>query len=193
MPAGFTPLVVDNGSTDGSGAVAEALGARVVDRGGPRLRRRLLGRPEAATDEVVCFMDADGSIDPQDLPAVAGPGGRRPGRPDARGPPGRARAPGPSTPAWPTGRSWPRCAGAPGWHCATSGRCGPPVAQALVALDLRDRRSGWPLEMVLKAHRAGWRIEEVPVPYRPRTGRSKVTGTVRGTAQAVGDMSALLR
>ena len=64
---------------------------------------------------------------------------------------------------------------------------------ALLDLGLADRRSGWPLEMVLKAHRAGWRIDEVPVPYRPRTGRSKVTGTVRGTVQAVGDMSALLR
>ncbi len=63
----------------------------------------------------------------------------------------------------------------------------------LLGLGLADRRSGWPLEMVLQAHRADWRIDEVDVPYRSRTGRSKVTGTLRGTMQAIGDMSALLR
>ena len=63
----------------------------------------------------------------------------------------------------------------------------------LVALGITDRRSGWPLEMVLRAERAGWRVDEVVVPYRPRAGRSKVTGTVRGTVQAVRDMAVLLR
>ena len=47
--------------------------------------------------------------------------------------------------------------------------------------------------MVLQADAAGWEIAELPVSYRRRAGRSKVTGTVRGTAQAIGDMSALLR
>ena len=64
--------------------------------------------------------------------------------------------------------------------------------EALLALGLRDRRFGWPLEMVLRAADAGWRIDEVVVPYRPRAGRSKVTGTVRGTARAVWDMAAVL-
>jgi dTDP-L-rhamnose 4-epimerase len=63
----------------------------------------------------------------------------------------------------------------------------------LLGLELVDRRSGWPLEMVLRAHRQGWRIAEVPIAYRGRTGRSKVTGTWRGTIEAVGDMAALLR
>jgi len=63
---------------------------------------------------------------------------------------------------------------------------------ALVALGLRDRRFGWPLEMVVRAAHAGWRISEVPVPYAPRQGRSKVTGTVRGTARTVRDMAAVL-
>jgi dTDP-L-rhamnose 4-epimerase len=62
----------------------------------------------------------------------------------------------------------------------------------LVGLGITDRRFGWPLEMVLRAARAGWRIAEVPVPYAPRTGRSKVTGTLRGTARAVRDMAAVL-
>ena len=65
--------------------------------------------------------------------------------------------------------------------------------EALLALGLRDRRFGWPLEMVLLAGRAGWRLEEVEVGYRARSGRSKVTGTVRGTVRAVRDMAAVLR
>jgi hypothetical protein len=65
--------------------------------------------------------------------------------------------------------------------------------QDLLELGLVDRRFGWPLEMVLRAAAAGWRVEEVSVPYRPREGRSKVTGTVRGTARAIQDMSAILR
>ena len=64
---------------------------------------------------------------------------------------------------------------------------------ALVELDLRDRRFGWPLEMVMRAQRAGWAIAEVDVPYSPRAGgRSKVTGTVRGTARTIRDMAAVL-
>ena len=63
---------------------------------------------------------------------------------------------------------------------------------ALLALGMRDRRFGWPLEMVLRAAAAGWRIDEVAVSYHPRAGRSKVTGTVRGTARAVRDMALVL-
>ena len=66
--------------------------------------------------------------------------------------------------------------------------------EALLGLGLADRGSGWPLEMVVRAHAAGWRIGEVPVSYRPRAGgRSKVSGTVRGTIKAARDMGAVLR
>jgi hypothetical protein len=65
--------------------------------------------------------------------------------------------------------------------------------EALVGLDLQDRRSGYPLEMVLRASEAGWTIVERDTPYSPRVGRSKVTGTIRGTSIAVKDMSRLLR
>ena len=61
------------------------------------------------------------------------------------------------------------------------------------ALGITDRRSGWPLEMVVRALDAGWRVREVDVAYAPRTGRSKVTGTVRGTVRAVWDMGRVLR
>jgi hypothetical protein len=65
--------------------------------------------------------------------------------------------------------------------------------RALLELGLVDRGFGWPLEMVLAAARAGWHISAVPVTYRARSGRSKVTGTVRGTMRAVRDMSRVLR
>ncbi|NUP68259.1 MAG: glycosyltransferase, partial [Nonomuraea sp.] len=63
----------------------------------------------------------------------------------------------------------------------------------LLGLELADRRFGYPLEMVLRAAGAGWRIAETDVRYLPRAGRSKVTGTVRGTLRAVADMRAVLR
>ena len=64
---------------------------------------------------------------------------------------------------------------------------------AVLALGIGDRRFGWPLEMVVRAAAAGWRIAERPVAYHPRAGgRSKVTGTMRGTVRAVRDMRAVL-
>jgi hypothetical protein len=60
--------------------------------------------------------------------------------------------------------------------------------EPLLALGMTDRRSGWPLEMVLLAAASGWRIHELGVPYRSRVGKSKVTGSMRGTLQAVHDM-----
>jgi dTDP-L-rhamnose 4-epimerase len=62
----------------------------------------------------------------------------------------------------------------------------------LAALGVEDRRFGWPLEMVLRAARADWALAEVPVDYHPRTGRSKVTGTARGTLRAIRDMRRVL-
>jgi hypothetical protein len=64
----------------------------------------------------------------------------------------------------------------------------------LLALDIADRRFGYPLEMVVKAARREWRITEVDVPYAPRIagGRSKVTGTLRGTLRTVADMRRVL-
>ena len=73
MPPGFRPLVADNGSSDGSDEIALQLGARLV-----REPRRGFGAAchaglLAARSEVVCFMDCDGSLDPRELPLVAGP------------------------------------------------------------------------------------------------------------------------
>lgn len=193
MPVGFHPIVVDNGSSDGSGELAAELGAQVVMEPRPGFGAACWAGLRAATRDVVCFMDCDGSLDPTHLPLVAESvqsgaadlvlGARR----AVRG-------------AWP-------------WHARLANRLlafelrrrtgidlsdlGPMRAarrDGLLELGLRDRRFGWPLEMVLKASAAGWTVAEVPVPYLARRGgRSKVTGTLRGTTRAIKDMGALLR
>lgn len=147
---------------------------------------------ETATSEVVCFMDCDGSLDPRELPTVAAPviGGETPlvlGRRQS------------SAGAWPLHArvaNFVLCAELArrtGIHLRDLGPMRAAPRARLVDLALTDRRSGWPLEMVLRAHAAGWRLAEVPVAYLPRSGRSKVTGTVRGTLQAVHDMASVLR
>jgi glycosyltransferase involved in cell wall biosynthesis len=187
MPAGFTPIVADNGSTDGSGELARKLGARVVHEPVPGFGAACFAGLTAATDEIVCFMDCDASFDPRDLPRVTAPldhadlvlGARR-------GPqPLHARAANAALAFELRRRTKARVTDLGPMRAARR--------EPLLALNIRDRRFGWPLEMVLRAAAAGWRIEEVEVPYHPRTGRSKVTGTVKGTLRAVRDMSAVLR
>ena len=192
MPINYQPLVVDNGSTDGSAKCAARLGAQVIVEPQRGFGAACWAGLMAAPDDVVCFMDCDGSLDPQDLPAVAGPVIEQ----SADLVLGRRVA---------EKRAWPL-------HARLANRAlsfevrrrtglslrdlGPMRASTrsrLMDLDLMDRRSGWPLEMVLAAHKEGLVITEVEIPYRPRVGRSKVTGTLRGTARAVSDMSALLR
>jgi len=192
LPVGFTPIVVDNASTDGSGDIARALGARVVletRRGfGAACHAGLL----AATDDVVCFMDCDGSFDGADLVKVAAPvlAG------DSDLVMGARRA---SKGAWPVhARVANRFLA---WELRRRTRVtltdlGPMRAIRrvdLLAIGVEDRRFGWPLEMVLRASLAGLRIDEVDVGYEPRIGRSKVTGTLQGTARAVQDMAKVLR
>ncbi|WP_440104718.1 glycosyltransferase family 2 protein [Streptosporangium sp. H16] len=185
MPRGHRPIVVDNGSTDGSAGVAAAYGATVVSeprRGfGAACHAGLL----AATTEVVCFMDADASLDPGQLPRVTGPVlagesdlvlGRR--RPHAG--PVHARVANAVLAA-----RLRRRTGAPLRDLGPMRAC---RRAELVELGLTDRRFGYPLEMVLRAAAAGWRITEADVDYLPRVGRSKVTGTVRGTLRAIADM-----
>jgi len=187
MPAGYTPIVVDNNSTDGSGELAASLGAQVVRETTPGFGAACFAGLTAASAEIVCFMDCDASFDPQDLPRVTAPlehadlvlGARR-----GKQPP-HARAAN-ALLAFELRRRT---------HIAITD-IGPMRAarrEALLGLNIRDRRFGWPLEMVLRAAAAGWRIEEVEVPYHPRAGRSKVTGTLRGTLRAVRDMGAVLR
>lgn len=192
MPAGYRPIIVDNGSTDATADIADQLGALVVVETTRGFGAACWAGLQAAESEIVCFMDCDASLDPRALPTVAEPVER--GEADLvigervaeRG-------------------AWPMHARIANRFLAAEfrRRTGQPLADlgpmraarraALLSLDLRDRRSGWPLEMVLRAHNAGWKIHSVPVTYHQRAGKSKVTGTVRGTVRAVGDMSRLLR
>jgi glycosyltransferase involved in cell wall biosynthesis len=194
LPPGYRAIVVDNGSTDGSPEVAAAYGARVVHearRGyGAAVHTGLL----AATTELVCVLDADGSFDPAELPALVAP--VLAGRVDLAA--GRRRPV--SAAAWP-------------WHARAGNalvaallrRRGVPVRdispiraarrEALLALGVADRAFGYPLELLLRAAAAGWRIVELDVAYAPRAAgtRSKVSGSVRGTLRATRDFAGVLR
>jgi len=192
MPPGYAPVVVDNGSADGSGALAAELGAQVVHEPRHGFGAACWAGLQAAESEVVCFMDCDASFDPRELPRVADPVAA--GRADlVLGARSAAAAAG-----------WPLHARVANALLAAELRrrtrvplrdLGPMRAarrDALLGLGVRDRRFGWPLEMVLRAAAAGWRIDEVTVTQRPARGRSKVTGTLRGTVRAIRDMGAVL-
>ncbi|SDL43258.1 glycosyltransferase family 2 protein [Arthrobacter sp. ok362] len=192
IPAGYRAIVVDNGSSDGSAELAAELGAVVVQE-----ERRGFGAAAhagllAATADFVAFCDCDGSLDPARLPQLLAPvmagtvdlmlGSRQP----QRG-------------AWPFHArvanivlAW-RLRRLTGENVTDLGPLRAARRAKLLSLNLEDRRSGYPLEMFLKASLAGWAIAEMSVPYAPRTGRSKVTGTIRGTVTAVRDMSAQLK
>ena len=192
MPEGYRAIVVDNGSTDGSAELAASLGALVIHEGrrgfGAAAHAGLL----AATAEFVAFCDCDGSLDPAQLPGLVAPvvtgaadlvlGSRQP----QRG-------------SWPLHArianvvlAW-RLRRLTGERVTDLGPMRAARRVELLSLGLEDRRSGYPLEMFLKASLRQWRILEMPVPYAPRTGKSKVTGTVRGTVTAVRDMSDQLK
>jgi glycosyltransferase involved in cell wall biosynthesis len=194
MPAGYRAIVADNGSTDASAEIARQNGALVVDVPQRGFGAAVAAGLEAATADVVCICDADASLDPQQLHRVTGPvlagvadlvmGSRQPT----------------------TWRAWPLHARVANRYLARRLRrslgtnaaltdLGPMRAARrteLLELGIVDRRFGYPLEMVVRAAEADWRIQEVPVDYLPRSGRSKVTGTVRGTMRAVADMRAVL-
>jgi glycosyltransferase involved in cell wall biosynthesis len=192
LPPGFSAIVVDNGSTDRTGDVARQAGARVIPEPRRGFGAACFAGLAAATTEVVCFMDCDGSFTSVDLVGVAEPviAG------DADLVLGARTA---TKGAWPTHARIANALLAAEVRRRTTLRLrdlGPMRAarrEALLGLELTDRRFGWPLEMVLRAWQAGWRIDEVRVNYAPRVGRSKVTGTVGGTARAVRDMARLLR
>jgi glycosyltransferase involved in cell wall biosynthesis len=193
LPAGWPVLVVDNGSTDGTADVARSLGADVVVEPRRGYGAAVHAGLEAARGELVAFLDGDGSLDADVLPAMA-----------------RTVAEGRADLA--VGRRVPVSAGVWPWHARAGNaviaallrRRGVPVhdiapirvarRQALLDLAVADRAFGYPLELLLRAGAAGWRIAESPVEYRARAGgRSKVSGSVRGTVRAARDMAGLLR
>lgn len=194
VPAHFDVIVVDNGSTDGTAEVARALGARVVREECPGYGAAVHAGVTAARHEYLAVMDGDGSFDPRELDlllALVAHGGadlavgRR--RPVSRG-------------VWP-------------WHARAGNRLvlwwlrrriGLPVhdiapvrvcrRQALLDLGVKDRRFGYPVELLDRAQRAGWRFVERDIAYYPRAEgtRSKVSGSVRGTVRAARDFARVL-
>ncbi len=194
MPAGTRAIVVDNGSVDDTAAVARKLGATVVHEAAPGYGAAVHAGVLAATAPLVGVIDGDGSLDPRDLVRLADLVER-----------------GEATMA--VGRRRPTVTGAWPWHarygnqlvCARVRQVtGLPVhdiapirvcrTQDLLDLGVEDRRFGYPLELLLRAGRAGWTVVEVDVPYARRAEgtRSKVSGSVRGTLRAARDFAAVL-
>lgn len=194
LPPGYRAIVADNGSTDGTAAVARQFGATVVHEPLPGYGAAVHAGLLKATADIVCVMDADGSLDPGELPPAVAlvqgdeadlvVGRRRPIR---------------------TG-DWP-------WHAQLANRLlaarlrrrlgvslhdiGPVRVfgrQPMIDLGVEDRRFGYPIETLVKAARAGWRICEYDVSYGPRAEgtQSKVTGSVRGSVKAIRDFSRVM-
>ncbi|MBP2326704.1 glycosyltransferase involved in cell wall biosynthesis [Kibdelosporangium banguiense] len=193
LPQGFRAIVVDNGSADGSPEIAGNLGAKVIHEPRKGYGAAVHTGLEYATSDLVCFMDADASLDPADLPRLVealhdgadmAVGKRVPVR---RG-------------VWP-------------WHAragnavlaALMRRRGLAVTdiapiraahrEKLLALGIQDRAFGYPLELLVRAAENHWRVTELEVGYRSRAAgtKSKVSGSVKGTLRAIRDMSGVLR
>jgi len=189
IPAGDVSevVVVDSNSTDGTPEIAARAGARVVRE--PRRgygRACLTGLAHVASPDVVVFLDGDYSDRPAEMPRLLAP--LRAGAADL---------------VIGSRLAGTRMAGAMPWHAVAGNRlaaamirvlCGVALTDLgpfraarrdlLRSLDLRETTYGWPVEMIVKAARRGAQVLEVPVSYHPRLGRSKISGTVRGTLGA---------
>jgi glycosyltransferase involved in cell wall biosynthesis len=191
LPAGTHAIVVDNGSRDGSAELARSLGAQVVNCEQRGYGAACHAGLEAAQSELVAFCDCDASIDPSVITGLAG--AVFAGQSDLV----VARRRATSTKSWPVHARIANRALA----FNVRRRINAPLRdlgplrigrrEQLLGLGIVDRRSGYPLETILRADAAGWRITSADVDYTPRLGRSKVTGTARGTLQAIHDMRAV--
>src|SRR5262245_16542361 len=186
-PPASEVIVVDNGSRDGTAEAARRAGARVVAesrRGyGQACLTGIAAAPEA---DVYVFLDGDRSDHPEQLPEVVAP--ILTGRADlVIG----SRVLGHSAPG---AHPWHAVAGTRLCVALMNGLLGTQAtdlgpfraitAAALRGLGMRDRSFGWTVEMQAKAARQKLRVVEVPVDYRPRIGRSKVSGTLGGSLKA---------
>jgi glycosyltransferase involved in cell wall biosynthesis len=189
LPSDLTTevIVVDSNSNDGTPEIAARMGARVVQE--PRRgygRACLTGLAAANSPDVVVFLDGDYSDRPSELPILLAP--ITEGRADITlGSRLRGRG----------------SAGALPWHQVFGNRLAAHLirllygvnisdlgpfraarADVLRALALKETTYGWAVEMILKGALAGFRVVEVPVSYHPRIGKSKISGTLKGTVGA---------
>jgi glycosyltransferase involved in cell wall biosynthesis len=180
-------LVVDGGSTDDTPRIAAASGARVIHEPRRGYGQACYTGTIQAQGEIVAFLDGDGADDPSHLPLLIEPLHR-----------GAAEMVLGSRLA---GDLQP---GAMPWHQRLGNRLAAQLIRSLYSLPLTDLSPfravlrqelldlgmqemtyGWPTEMIVKAARGGWRVCELPVTYRPRLGgKSKISGTLRGTVWA---------
>ncbi|MBA3308525.1 MAG: glycosyltransferase family 2 protein [Nocardioidaceae bacterium] len=194
LPPGFAAIVVDNDSADETAAVADRLGARVVFERQAGYGAAVHAGLTAATAEYVAVIDGDGSLDPTELPPLL-----------------EAVRSGQATMA--VGRRRPMSAGAWTWHARAGNsavswwlrrRTGLEVHDIapvrvcrrtdLLRLGVKDRRFGYPVELLIRARRAGWVVREYDVSYRPRAEgtRSKVSGSVSGSLRTIRDFARAL-
>lgn len=183
IPDGYQVIVVDNNSTDDTAAVAQNLGATVVTEAQPGYGSAVHAGVLAADTEIVCVLDGDGSMDPQDLPPLVAAldradlavGRRRGGNSPIHARLGNAVL----SLRLRTKYKLP---------VHDLGAVRAVRRQALLDLNVSDRRSGYPLQLLVLASKAGWTVTELDVTYNPRTaGVSKVSGSVKGTIVAVRD------
>ena len=195
VPPGWRVIVVDNGSTDGTAEVARALGAYVITETRPGYGAAVHTGVLAAEAEFVAVMDGDASMRLTDLEPMldlvrSGVATMAVGR---RRPVGRG--------VWP----WHARLGTQLLATLIRRRSAFPIHDLapmrvcrrfdLLDLGVEDRRFGYPLELMLRAAAAGWTVREVDVDYDRRAAgtRSKVSGSVRGTALVVQDFAKVLR
>jgi glycosyltransferase involved in cell wall biosynthesis len=193
IPSGYQVLVVDNGSRDETAGRARRAGARVVTEDRPGYGSAVQAGLTAARTPIVCTLDGDGSMDPRELrvlvDAVRGGADLAVGRRRPTGP-----------------RAWP-------WHARLGSaviagrlrrRHGLPVhdigpmraarRESLLGLGVHDRRSGYPVELLVRAAGAGWSVTERDVTYGVRSaGRSKVSGSALGSLRATVDFLRAVR
>ena len=177
-------IVVDSNSNDGTPGIAARMGARVIQE--PRRgygRACLTGMAAANSPDIVVFLDGDYSDRPAELPILLAP--IIEGRADI---------------ALGARLHQQNSAGALPWHQVFGNRLAAGLIRLLYkveisdlgpfragrvdvlrALALEQTTYGWAVEMILKGALAGYRVVEVPVSYYPRIGKSKISGTVKGT------------
>ncbi|MDJ0395592.1 glycosyltransferase family 2 protein [Rhodococcus sp. G-MC3] len=183
IPDGYRVIVVDNNSTDMTAQVAKDHGATVIGETVPGYGSAVHAGVLAAGTEILCVLDGDGSMDPQDLPplvAALDNADLAVGRRGSGNSPLHARL----------GNAILSLRLRTKYKLPVHdlGAVRAVRRQALLDLDVTDRRSGYPLQLLVLASEAGWTVVELPVTYSPRTaGTSKVSGSVKGTIVAVRD------